>query len=222
MRWLGTGYRAELRDWLLEFPSEVKSLEITAEHFFDGGDALLEKLTSHYPLFVHGLGLSLGTPGPLCQNTLEQFARVAELAKAEWVSEHVSFSRTNDVDLGHLNPVPHNEKSLRVLVEHAIEVSERCNRMLILENITSDLQISGDMSETEFLNRLCESAGCKLLLDVTNLFINAKNHGYDPRKWLYEIEPTNIMQLHGCAIGIASDNGNFEFTGKIRKFRVKT
>ena len=67
MRWLGIGYRNELKEWLLGFPEEVKSLEITAEHFFDGGEAILEKLGSHYPLFVHGLGLSLGTPGPLCR-----------------------------------------------------------------------------------------------------------------------------------------------------------
>ena len=128
--------------------------------------------------------------------TLERFARVAEIADAQWVSEHVSFSRTDQVDLGHLNPVPHNESSLAVMVEHAIEVAERCDRQLILENITSDLQIRGDMSETDFLNKLCDRSGCRLLLDVTNLFINSKNHDYDPRKWIREISPSNIMQLH--------------------------
>ena len=196
MRWLGMGYRAELRDWFLSSPPEIKSLEITAEHFFDGGDRVLKKLADRYPLFVHGLGLSLGTPGPLCQKTLEQFARVAEIAQAKWVSEHVSFTRTDQVDLGHLNPVPHSRDSLETMVEHAIEVAQRCNRKLILENITSDLLIAGDMSETAYLNQLCERAGCGLLLDVTNLFINSKNHGYDPKKWLAEIEPSHIMQLH--------------------------
>ena len=190
------GFRSALSDWLLSRPGEVKSLEITAEHFFDGGEKVLRSLANHYPLFVHGLGLSLGTPGPLCEQTLEQFARVAEIADARWVSEHVAFSRTEDVDLGHLNPVPHTQNSLDVMVDHAIEVAERCKRPLILENITSDLLIAGEMSETEFLNRLCDRASCGLLLDVTNLFINAKNHDYDPKKWLAEIDPSNIMQLH--------------------------
>lgn len=196
MRWLGIGYRDGLRDWILSQPDEIKSLEITAEHFFDHGEKILQNLAQHYPLFVHGLGLSLGTPGPLCRENLERFARVAELANARWVSEHVSFSRTEDVDLGHLNPVPHNQQSLELMVDHAIEVAERCQRKLILENITSELQVAGDLSETEFLNRLCDRAGCGLLLDVTNLFINAKNHKFDPRKWLHEIQSSVIMQIH--------------------------
>ena len=131
MKWLGVGYRGELRDWLFGQPAEVKSLEITAEHFFDGGDDVLRDLSAIYPLFVHGLGLSLGTPGRLCEQTLDNFARVADMADAQWVSEHVSFTRSKEVDLGHLNPVLMNEASLSVLVDHAIEVAQRCNLSLI-------------------------------------------------------------------------------------------
>lgn len=61
--------------WIKARPSEIGCLEITAEHFFDGGDAQLRTLARDYPLFVHGLGLSLGTPGPLDQGTLRKFAR---------------------------------------------------------------------------------------------------------------------------------------------------
>ncbi len=196
MRRLGVGYRKALDDWLNTRPTQVKSLEITAEHFFDSGDEFLTTLSESYPLLVHGLGLSLGTPGPLCKDTLSKFARVAKAANAEWVSEHVAFSRTADVDLGHLNPVPHNEESLKVLVDHALEVSAVCGRPLVLENITSSLKVPGSISETDFLNRLCQQANCGLLLDATNLFINAKNHNYDPFAWFRELEPSSIRQMH--------------------------
>ena len=201
MQWLGVGYRFELHDWIMQRPEEVRSLEITAEHFFDGHQKRLRGLVDRYPLFVHGLGLSLGTPGPLCEQTLSKFARVAEIACAQWVSEHVSFSRTAEVDLGHLTPIPQTEQSLAILVDHAVEVARRCGRPLILENITSSLRMEGDLSETEFLNQLCERADCGLLLDVTNLFINSRNHGYDPRAWLREIEPSRIRQLHVVGYG---------------------
>ena len=207
MKWLGVGYRGELRDWLFGQPAEVKSLEITAEHFFDGGDDVLRDLSAIYPLFVHGLGLSLGTPGRLCEQTLDNFARVADMADAQWVSEHVSFTRSKEVDLGHLNPVLMNEASLSVLVDHAIEVAQRCNRPLVLENVTSSLQMAGDFSETDFLNQLCQRAGCGLLLDVTNLFINSKNHGYEASAWLREIDTNNIRQLH--VVGYTLKNGRY-------------
>ena len=196
MRWIGVGYRRALDEWLQADPPEVTCLEITAEHFFDAGRRELRQLSEKYPVFVHGLGLSLGTPGPLDRKTLQKFARVAKLANAHWVSEHVAFTQTREVDLGHLNPIPLDRNSLHVVVEHALEVAERCQKKLILENITSDLRIDGELTETEFLNRLCEEAQCGLLLDVTNLFINSRNHQFDARAWLHELQPENITQLH--------------------------
>ena len=193
---LGLGYRRAMHDWIAAEPEAVDCLEVTAEHFFEGGASTLKNLAEKYHLYVHGLGLSLGTPGPLDSQVLKSFAQVARWAKAEWVSEHVAFTRAGGVDLGHLNPVPKNENSLQVLTEHAIEVREVCGKPLILENITSDLQVGGTMAETEFLNRLCDAANCGLLLDVTNLFINSKNHGYEALDWLRQVQPEYIRQLH--------------------------
>jgi len=123
-------------------------------------------------------------------------ARVVRLANPEWISDHIAFTRTAEVDLGHLNPVPPTREILSVIADHAREVSERCGKPMLLENITSHIQLTGDLSETDFLNQLCERANCGLLLDVTNLFINSRNHGFDALKWLHEIEPRHIRQLH--------------------------
>ena len=192
----GVGYRRDLAGWLAARPTGVDCLEITAEHFFQGGEAQLVSLASCYPLYVHGLALSLGTPGPLDQEHLQKFARVADLARAQWVSDHIAFTRTAEVDLGHLNPIPPTSASLQVLSEHVREVMDVCQRPMLMENITSHVRLTGDLSETGFINRLCAVTGCRLLLDVTNLFINARNHGYDPLVWLREVEPGHIRQLH--------------------------
>ena len=193
---IGLGYRRELASWIDSKPKDVNCLEITAEHFFQDGEEHLAKLAQRFPLFVHGLGLSLGTPGPLDEQRLEQFARVVRLAKPDWISDHIAFTRTAEADLGHLNPVPPTSENMKVIADHAREVSERCQKPFLLENITSHIQLTGNLSETTFLNQLCERADCGLLLDVTNLFINSRNHGYDALKWLHEIEPRRITQLH--------------------------
>jgi len=75
-------------------------------------------------------------------------------------------------------------------------LSESIRSPLILENITSHLPLRGDMEEVEFINAICEKAKCGLLLDVTNLLVNAKNHHYDPLEWLEKINPLHIRQLH--------------------------
>ena len=203
MTWIGVGYRRALAQWIERRPPEVECLELTAEHFFDCGQAELRALSSAYPLFVHGLGLSLGTPGPLDPETLHQFAGVVKSCNPRWVSEHIAFTRTSEIDLGHLNPLRPTRSALKLLAAHARELAELCEKPVILENITSNLRMDGDLSETDFLNQLCASAGCGLLLDVTNLLINARNHGFDPRHWLHEIEPRHIVQLHivGYSVG---------------------
>lgn len=193
---IGVGYRRALVPWLNARPPGVDCLEITAEHFYGEDEGRLAQLAATYPLFVHGLGLSLGSPGPLDQRRLQEFAGIAQIAQARWISEHVALTRTTETDLGHLNPVRPTRESARVLADHASELSELCGRPLLLENITSHLRLLGELSEPEFLNEVCARAGCGLLLDVTNLHINSRNHGFDPLQWLAELDATRIRQLH--------------------------
>lgn len=193
---IGVGFRKEIASWIEANSHDIDCLEITAEHFYSNGEATLQRLASRFPLFVHGLGLSLGTPGPLDEWRLEAFDRVVSIAQPEWVSEHIAFTRAGRIDLGHLNPIPPTRESVRILADHAREVSERCKRPILLENITSHIRLDGELSETEFLNEVCERAGCGLLLDVTNLYINSRNHRFDPISWLEALEPSLITQLH--------------------------
>jgi len=204
---IGVGYRKELAGWLDSNPRGIECLEITAEHFFHGGEERLAQLAKQFHLYVHGLGLSLGTPGPLDAKTLDHFTRVVRAANPDWISEHVAFTRTAEADLGHLNPVPPTREVLGIIADHAVEVSARCGKPIILENITSHMRLTGDLSETDFLNELCERADCGLLLDVTNLFINSRQHCFDPLEWLREIEPRRIVQLH--IVGYSRENERY-------------
>lgn len=204
---IGVGHRRELAAWIDSQPRGVDCLEITAEHFFHGGERRLKDLAARYLLMVHGLSLSLGTPGPLDADRLERFARVVQIAKPQWISEHIAFTRTVEGDLGHLNPVPPTREMVSIMADHAREVAERCGKRLLLENITSHVQLNGELSETDFLNAICDRANCGLLLDVTNLFINSRNHKFDPLHWLREIEPGRIEQLH--LVGYSLENGRY-------------
>lgn len=204
---VGVGYRRGLAGWIAARPPGVDCLEITAEHFFPGGEARLAVLKDHYALFVHGLGLSLGTPGALDAERLAKFARIAELADARWVSEHIAFTRTAEADLGHLNPIPPTRENVCLIAGHAREIADRCGRPIILENITSHLRLDGELDEPDFLNAICAEADCGLLLDVTNLFINSRNHCFDPLAWLDALDTRRVTQLH--LVGYAYDGKRF-------------
>jgi uncharacterized protein len=198
---IGLGHRPALAAWLAGGVPEVDCLELTAEHFFDVPDAAISRIGNQYICSVHGLGLSLGTPGPLDAATLGNYARVARLSDARWVSEHVAFTRAGAVDLGHLNPVAPTRDNLQLLSDHVQHVYEATGRPVRLENITTQLRLPGSFSEPDFLNALCEPPYVGLLLDVTNLFINARAHGFEAEDWLAELQPGIVRQMHIVGYG---------------------
>ena len=66
-----------------------------------------------------------------------------------------------------------------------------------LENIAALFYFKGTMSEAEFLTRVLQRTGCGWLLDVTNLYANARNHGYDAAAFLRQVVPTATrLQIH--------------------------
>jgi uncharacterized protein (UPF0276 family) len=202
---IGLGHRPSLARWLAGGVPEVECLELTAEHFFGAPDPAIAAIGERYVCSVHGLGLSLGTPGPLDAPTLSGYSRVARLAHARWATEHVAFTRAGGIDLGHLNPIAPTRDNLALLSEHAVAVHEATGLPVCLENITSQLRLAGSMSEPEFLNGLCAAQHVRLLLDVTNLFINARNLGFDARAWLGELQPGIVRQIH--IVGYGEQNG---------------
>lgn len=198
---VGLGHRSSLMRWLAEGVPEVECLELTAEHFFDAPDTAVSAIGQRYTCSVHGLGLSLGTPGPLDGPTLSGYSRVARLSQARWATEHVAFTRTGGIDLGHLNPLTPTRENLALVSEHALEVHEATGLPVRLENITSLLRLAGSLRETEFLSALCALPQVGLLLDVTNLYINARNHGFEAEAWLDELHPGVVKQIHIVGYG---------------------
>jgi len=68
---------------------------------------------------------------------------------------------------------------------------------MILENITYTVVLPGnEWSEAEFIAEVLERADCGLLLDVTNVFANSINHGYDARYFLRQLPLDRVVQLH--------------------------
>ncbi|MEZ4467127.1 MAG: DUF692 family protein [bacterium] len=73
------------------------------------------------------------------------------------------------------------------------------NVPFLLENPSYYVQYGGaEMEEAEFLSALCEQrADCGLLLDVNNVYVNARNHGYDPYAFIDALLPLDrVLQIH--------------------------
>jgi hypothetical protein len=96
-----------------------------------------------------------------------------------------------------LLPIPFTEESLAHVADRVRMVQDFLERPLVLENPSSYVTFAAStMHEWEFLSRLAEEIGCKLLLDVNNVYVSGRNHDFDPHEYLQSIPHDRVMQFH--------------------------
>lgn len=190
----GIGWRHPHYAQLLSELPAVGFLQVHSENFFGQGGAALATLMQarqNYPVSLHGVGLSLGSALGIDDWHLEQLAQLVERVEPVRVSDHASFARaslmpanpmpassgTQDtVHAADLLPIPFTHAALDVLCANVQQVQERLKRRISVENLSAYLHYSAcDYSETDFLNALVQRTGCRILLDVNNIYVNALN-----------------------------------------------
>jgi uncharacterized protein (UPF0276 family) len=196
----GIGLRGPHYQEVLSTLPAVAWWEVHSENFFaDGGAsvAYLDKLRRHYPLSLHGVGLSLGSTDPLNITHLAKLKRLVDRCEPGLVSEHLSWSSIQGRYLNDLVPLPYTEEALAHVSERIRRVQGFLERQILIENVSSYLQFAhSTIPEWEFLAAVARDTGCGLLLDINNIYVNAVNHGFDPYDYLRAIDGNSIGELH--------------------------
>lgn len=214
---VGIGWRHPHYAELMERLAAIDFLEVHSENFFaEGGASLavLERARQHYPVSLHGVGLSLGSVAGLDPWHLDQLARLVQRIEPTWVSDHACFARGvyGDSTIHGLDllPIPYTTEALGVLCANVQQVQDRLQRRLLVENATAYLNWKSDpdypqMVEPVFLTELARRTGCGLLVDVNNIYVNALNAqraGVDGnpeqhcRRWLDSVPVEAVGEIH--------------------------
>lgn len=185
---------------ILEQRPTVGWFEVHAENFMSpGGPSLsaLEQVRACYPISVHGVGLSIGGDEPLNETHLTRLAALVGWVRPGLVSEHLAWSRLGNAALGDLLPLPYTEATLARVSAHVNRVQARLGRQVLIENPARYVDCAAtEMAEPEFLNRLAQTTGCGLLLDLNNVFVSARNLDYDPQRYLDALELAPVGEIH--------------------------
>ena len=146
---------------------------------------------------AHGIGLSIGTDVPLDLAYLDEVADIVERLKAPAYSEHLAFTRVPGRDLANLLPLPKTEEVAESIIAKVRTVQSRIPVPFLLENITYMFEWpDSKLSDAEFLNLICRETGAGLLLDIENLYLNSRNHGFDPYAFLDELRAGLVQEVH--------------------------
>lgn len=187
---MGIGWRREIATDLMlgstrdSFP-DVAFFEVVAEAILADASSRREvvALAHRAPVIPHGVKLSLGSAEGIDTAHVDRVATLCRELRAPCFTEHVSFVRSNGTEIGHLTPLPRTREAVAVIVRNVAAARRRLPDIpLLLENVANPFFWPGDeMTEAEFYQEVVRQTGCDLLLDVSNLYANARNQGLDPQ-----------------------------------------
>lgn len=182
-----------------EWP-QVDWFEAITENYMDSGGkplSILEQIRAHYPVALHGVALSIGSVDPLNERYLQRLKTLAERIDPAIVSDHLCWSGAGGEQLHDLLPLPFTEESIAHVVTRVLKVQDFLKRSILLENVSTYVTYQHSViPEWEFLSEVARRSGCGILLDLNNIYVNSKNHGFDPYTYLSNIQGEKIGQFH--------------------------
>lgn len=201
---LGIGLRAahhrDFADWLAApSPLPIDFLEVHAENYLHPGSPaqnLLLRLAERVPISVHSIGLSLGSADGVDYLHLERLAALVGDCSPVLVSDHLAWSRVGGRYVNDLLPIPYTSEALGIVCANIDRVQTRLKRPLLLENPSTYLALPGDWAEGAFVAEILRRTGCGLLLDVNNIYVSARNQGYNPTDWLADYPVAATGEIH--------------------------
>jgi uncharacterized protein (UPF0276 family) len=196
----GLGLRREHYEIVLRERPSVPWFEVISENFMgEGGRPLhvLESVREHYPVALHGVSLSPGSVDAPRSDHLARLRRLVERIEPAIVSDHLCWTGLGGHNSHDLLPLPFTEEAVRVAAANIRRVQDALGRRILVENISTYLQFeSSTLREWEFLAAVADEADCGILLDVNNVYVNARNHRLDPEAFLAGIPVERVAQFH--------------------------
>jgi uncharacterized protein len=174
--------------------------EVHAENYMvEGGPrlAMLDALSARFPLSIHGVGLSLAGVDEPDREHLAKLKKLNVRFQPFLLSEHLAWSRHQDVSFPDLLPFPRTNEALGIITRNIDIVQSALGRQILIENPSLYLHLDGhEWPEAPFLAELVKRTGCGLLIDVNNVFVSATNLGFDPISYIDALPHGEISEIH--------------------------
>ncbi len=204
----GVGLKPEHFRDVLEARPDIGFFEVHAENYMvDGGPFhhYLGRIREHYPLSLHGVGLSIGAECPIDEAHLDRLDALIKRYQPASFSEHLAWSSHGEVFFNDLLPVPYDRATLNRVCDHVDRVQERLQRQMLIENPSTYLEFEAStMNEAAFLTEVIHRTGCGLLLDVNNVHVSCVNHGREALAYLGSLPLETVGEIH--LAGFATDH----------------
>jgi uncharacterized protein (UPF0276 family) len=160
----------------------------------------LEQAANELPIVLHSIGMSICSAEIFDEEFAVNLMEFAARLHSPWISEHLAFSRVgagHEVNSAIPLPVACDLEMLDLLVPRVRFLTDSLSCPFLLENSVYYVRYPDqDLTEEEFLNRLCARSGCGVLLDLHNVYTNSVNHGLTARDYVDNLDLKNVQEIH--------------------------
>jgi len=196
----GLGLRKEYYETILTDRPKVDWFEILSENYMvKGGKPLyyLDAIREHYPIVMHGVSMSIGGTDPLDYEYLKALKKLVERSQPHWISDHLCWTGQGGHNLHDLMPLPYSDDAIKHVVNRVKKVQEFLGQQILLENVSSYVTYKhSELTEWEFYSEIVEQADCLMLLDINNIYVSSRNHGFDVMDYVRGVPVDRVRQIH--------------------------
>lgn len=198
---VGIGLRSPHINQILTKTPKISWLEVHSENYYAaGGPAIktLQEIRKNYPISLHCVGNSLGSSQKIDLVHLKKLKNLIEMIDPFLVSDHISWGAVDGKNFNDLLPLPYTSKSLKAISDNVSVMQDFLKREILVENPSAYLAFKdNEMDEADFINQLTRNTGCKLLLDVNNVFVSSQNNAqFNPKEYLRKIDKKSVKEIH--------------------------
>jgi uncharacterized protein (UPF0276 family) len=197
---IGIGLRIPHYQHILEEKPGVDWFEIISENYMvDGGRPLhvLDQILEQYRVVQHGVSMYFGNAARPNRDHLRKLKRLVKRTATPWLSDHLCWGSVDGRFTHDLLPMPYTWEAVEWTARNIREVRDTVGIPVAVENVSSYVEFhASEMTEWEFLNEVVERADCGILLDVNNIYVSSKNHGFDPYVYLDAVPAERVAQIH--------------------------
>lgn len=196
---VGLGLRRQLFEPILKHKKEIDFLEIAPENYICRGGEILQRLLTvkkYFPIIPHGLNLSIGGTEPFDPVLINNIKKLFTVINPPWFSDHLCFNYVEKTYIHDLIPLPYNKTVVKHVAGRIKKIQDILQIPFLIENPSYYMILDNEMDESEFISEIVEKADCGLLLDINNVYVNSKNHKYDPLQFLDSLPLERTVQVH--------------------------
>ena len=197
---VGVGFRKDFAEEFLKGKDLAPAfLEVAPENWMGIGGywkKIFNEVAEQYPIYSHGLSLSIGSPEELDWEFLKRVKNFLQEYNIKIYSEHLSYSKCDNAHLYDLLPVPFRWDAVKHISERIKSVQDFLERKIAIEIVSYYTPVAAEMNEVEFISSIVKEADCNLLLDVNNIYVNGFNHQYDAKEFIERLPLDTVEYIH--------------------------